>query len=516
MPELIVRKWDGPYSFMVFREYGVYKARRGDTGEVQFEDPSKSVVIQNAVNSLLQGGTVFLREVQLPDDVTFGNNILIVEDYQGERKFYSNNKAYRSTEETASYIVFTEDGVKKAKNGHTGKVEFSDEDAATVIQAALDAIDKGITFIRGSPDIYWLSKSIYVKGHKGLVGEGKYPVRLAAVDGLNTDYLIKTADPTPAESEFPIILKNLWISGNKAGGASCGGIYLCAFESELENLRVDNFTGDGVKVSADSRGRGSGNYLRRIYVYNCDGNGIYVVTPDTQLEHLNTGLCGEAGVFVDQFTNQVINILQSYGNMYGLRIGLGRSIRVTNVNLAGNDVGLYAYQTWKTGALISDMTIWDNTEYHIQIEGTSGLNSKGIHFNNVLFDSVDKKPDYAIYMKYAYARFEFKNLELYTTPYNIAMWQITNPVSLQIEWSGHPNTKPPGYLTKNWGVATILNGQTSVTFAHGLYSTPTVVTLGATHAEVADAVWSANTSNITITVPSAVTADRDISWYAVV
>jgi len=149
MPELIVRKWDGPYSFMVFREYGVYKARRGDTGEVQFEDPSKSVVIQNAVNSLLQGGTVFLKEVQLPADVTFGSNILIVEDYQGERKFYSNNKEYRSTEEAVRYVIFEEDGVVKAKNGHTGKVEFRGTDAAAVINSAVQATDVGTIKIKG-------------------------------------------------------------------------------------------------------------------------------------------------------------------------------------------------------------------------------------------------------------------------------------------------------------------------------------------------------------------------------
>ena len=71
-----------------------------------------------------------------------------------------------------------------------------------------------------------------------------------------------------------------------------------------------------------------------------------------------------------------------------------------------------------------------------------------------------------------------------------------------------------GFATENSGTATIPNGQTSVTVAHGLAGTPTSVVLGPTHAEVADAVWSADDTNITITVPSAVTADRQISWYA--
>jgi len=71
-----------------------------------------------------------------------------------------------------------------------------------------------------------------------------------------------------------------------------------------------------------------------------------------------------------------------------------------------------------------------------------------------------------------------------------------------------------GYVTENSGTATIANGNTSVTFAHGLAGTPTLVVLGATHSEVTDAVWSADATNITITVPNAVSADRQISWYA--
>jgi len=193
MPELIVRKWDGPYSFMIFREYGVYKARRGDTGEIQFEDPSASVVIQNAINSLLQGGTVFLREVQLPNDVTFGSNILIVEDYQGERKFYSNNKEYRSTEETASYIIFIEDGIVKAKNGHTGKIEFSDPDAATVIQSAVNALPNGgnIFFKRAE---YEISTPLVINSinNLALIGEsGATFVQTADVDILRFEGTIE-------------------------------------------------------------------------------------------------------------------------------------------------------------------------------------------------------------------------------------------------------------------------------------------------------------------------------------
>jgi len=56
MPELIVRKWDLPLSFEIFKEYGLYKARRGDTGEVQFSDPKADVVIQQAIDKIYEAG----------------------------------------------------------------------------------------------------------------------------------------------------------------------------------------------------------------------------------------------------------------------------------------------------------------------------------------------------------------------------------------------------------------------------------------------------------------------------
>jgi len=64
------------------------------------------------------------------------------------------------------------------------------------------------------------------------------------------------------------------------------------------------------------------------------------------------------------------------------------------------------------------------------------------------------------------------------------------------------------------GTATILNGQTSVDVAHGLLTDPTCVTLGATHAEVVNATWSVDWQNITITVPNAVSGNRDVGYYA--
>lgn len=68
-------------------------------------------------------------------------------------------------------------------------------------------------------------------------------------------------------------------------------------------------------------------------------------------------------------------------------------------------------------------------------------------------------------------------------------------------------------VLRKTGTALIPVGHSSVTFAHGMPGTPKV-TLGATHAEVADAIVSSDGTNITIRVSKAVTADRKINWLA--
>ena len=63
------------------------------------------------------------------------------------------------------------------------------------------------------------------------------------------------------------------------------------------------------------------------------------------------------------------------------------------------------------------------------------------------------------------------------------------------------------------GIATMLSGQSSVIVTHGLANTPKNVMLTPYHAEAVGSYVSSRTdSTFVITVGSAVTADREISW----
>jgi len=53
------------------------------------------------------------------------------------------NDLYNSPPDAASYIIFKDGGLIKAKNCRTGQIEFSGTDAATVIQEALNALPEG-------------------------------------------------------------------------------------------------------------------------------------------------------------------------------------------------------------------------------------------------------------------------------------------------------------------------------------------------------------------------------------
>lgn len=68
-----------------------------------------------------------------------------------------------------------------------------------------------------------------------------------------------------------------------------------------------------------------------------------------------------------------------------------------------------------------------------------------------------------------------------------------------------------GYVTENSGTATI-TASTNVTFNHGMNKTPTHVTCGFKTTGYGSWIWSANSTQITITVT--VSGTYDLSWYA--
>ena len=87
----------------------------------------------------------------------------------------------KSFAETASFVVFEEGGAYHVKDGRTGQIVFSDVDAASVIQKAIDALPPagGKIFIKRGE--YLMNAIPRLKGKSNVVIEGDYPVLKANV-----------------------------------------------------------------------------------------------------------------------------------------------------------------------------------------------------------------------------------------------------------------------------------------------------------------------------------------------
>jgi len=73
-----------------------YGCRNMSTNMVELLSSNKTYVEQMAIGNLtVDGGTVYLKQVALNTSLTYGANILIIEDYQGQLCFYRNNLKLR-------------------------------------------------------------------------------------------------------------------------------------------------------------------------------------------------------------------------------------------------------------------------------------------------------------------------------------------------------------------------------------------------------------------------------------
>jgi len=153
------------------------------------------------------------------------------------------NDLYNSPPDTVSYIISKDGDLIKAKNGRTGQIEFSETDAATVIQNALNS-GKSI-FIK---DIIEIKTGITVPSYKTILSDGQGGLK--AADNANLSYLLKLSPNT----KF-VKIYNLQLNGNKDNGNP-------------------NIT--GVLVQADTPDKAAGwSQIYACRIINCN-NGVYL------------------------------------------------------------------------------------------------------------------------------------------------------------------------------------------------------------------------------------------------
>ena len=161
--------------------------------------------------------------------------------------------------EVAEWIVWKKENTYFAKSGSTGRVEYSDTDASSVIQYAIDNAEAGQAVLLRVPkpwSTYKLSRPIVPKDGVAIIGEGSP----TGSDPTFASMAFTGGAVLEASESFPCILK----------------------EDALRNVRIENIglynCQYGIKLGGYDKIVG-GLILRNVWVQKAKEWGIHVVNP---------------------------------------------------------------------------------------------------------------------------------------------------------------------------------------------------------------------------------------------
>ena len=390
--------------------------------------------------------------------------------------------------------------------------------ASMVIQAAIDALGttggkifvKAGSYILNSPLDLLDKENIIIKG-EGRDYEKVKGTILKAKNGLN-DHMIKIKGTGVYGRQVNITIRDLSLSGNggnqNAGdainvdGATLGlhlknlmianvyrhAIYMNNIEvSRLQNIFCmgNQATGQSLIYLANSHG----NYLEDIEVTGAKGAGIYLyVSSNNTFVDAHTYLNTHNGLYI--YNRCKRNTFLSGGSWNNQREG----VEINSEGIANIFVGFKAYDNAQDGVARAGFKVRNNV-------GNPSLNN--IFLGCLAYDDQGvKTQDYGYH-------------EAEATDYSLLIGcDFTGNQVGAVGTIVGANTKFKnvlGYVTESSGTATI-SASTTVTFNHGLAGTPTHVGCGFKTTGYGSWIWSADATNITITV--AVSGTYDLTWDA--
>jgi len=408
------------------------------------------------------------------------------------------NDLYNSPPDAASYIIFKDGGLIKAKNGRTGQIEFSGSDAATVIQSALNALTNGGTiflkdyfsisspititnkFVRLVGDKFWRSGLKYQGSGYGLIIES----------GRLTFENLEFYGGVELRKATDTVFRRCHFAGTP-GGSGRHNVYVSGSTYSLAfiNCLFEYASGDGLHVEC------SDGYLNNLLIQHCMFSNIHgwQVNIVSSSGHINRG----------------ITLMSNWFEATGEETGLIRTFSVLDVFAFGN---VFA------GTLESD------SDDFVLLDGTSAVGfTLGAFVANRFW--VIGNCRYSLNLKYTAYLYVAGNLFSGTPTANIYVGSasrhpcfIANAFDTIVDDAvAYPSIyiKNPEYVTENSGTATIPAGSTSVTVNHGLADTPTKV-LVTPIGDPGGRFWVANitSTSFDIVVATAPVADIDFCWQA--
>jgi len=434
----------------------------------------------------------------------------------------------------ASYVVWKDGSTYRAECLLKGGTDYSGTDATTVINNAISSLTNG--------------GKIFVKAGKYICNSpiNVTTVRTVTIEGESLGVFAPTWD------EGTILYKNF-------NGTLIDANYDSSSYHHALNLRNLVLVGKNTGYYSDYA---SGGAIEISYAKNFKWENVRVYRFESgikmehvgahRLENVEASECKQYGFFINDVWDTLWENIESNCNQQDAGYA---ALYINNSNIMCNRAHLEGYRALQRGSdgfvHFNNLFIPWAKERAVYLEGRTAFCNAYLYGGNAENDfsgeqaaTIWAKAAGIIEITNSYIDLSTSNsaYSIYTdttgagTVYYLSNNRFEKPVKLHnsaivignhflsdftaYTFTTFDNNVVEGNVSiasryKNSGTATIASGDTSVTFAHGLAGTPTIVTLGATHSEVADAYVSAkDATNITITVPNAVSADRDISWYA--
>jgi hypothetical protein len=382
---------------------------------------------------------------------------------------------------TPTYIVYIDGGTIKARNTTTGVIDFSGADAATVIQAAIDACTGGQGILLAAGD-YYIATTLDITG----TVDPRYgsahpyiPPRLAGESKHSTRLIYDGADP---------IIKAVGTSGYRVWGLT------------LSEIGLD---GLGNATTAAYLEYVNNAYLADITAYNFGNRGlslkssINVVAAACNFPHCGGLAATGAAIYSEAGTTlQLIGVGVRGGTpwdgnaahiQHGIVINGTNNCRLRGVIVEeqGNS-GLYAYGSI-LGLVVDECYFEANGERAIYVSGANGV----VLRDNFLFkDQQYAGGSYEVRLvgvvggllegNYITPDGTTQHIYIHTDCYDIALQNnVKAGATAFVSDNGVRTTYQAnvGYVTANRGAATLLSGTTSLAVSHGLSVTPTIVNI---------------------------------------
>ncbi|MBW2672003.1 MAG: hypothetical protein JRD89_01140 [Deltaproteobacteria bacterium] len=417
---------------------------------------------------------------------------------------YNRTPVIKYPEQPASYIVFKEGSTIYAKNGTTGEIDFSGTDAATVMQAAIDALTSGgVIFIKA--ETYYLTAPITIaKNNLIIEGEGERTL-ITQADGQNLAYFFKLSGPTTHTPTY-IKIRNLRLEGNYNNNTNTIGIGAPPDRHPdyiwVQNCHIAHFSGECIKA------RGNVWTVTNNYISESKTNVVYHSGADSI--YANNQIGGASGASGSCFYGSALShIIIANNKIFGAQdyhIYLDAPYRCV---IAGNIIGgtaptpqydslhLRSYTAGRTYCVITG-----NLFYGADRDGVR-LHGNPVDYNVIVGNLFDGYGGSAV-------------REVDAPDYNLISGnQFQNITGSPVVKLG-ANTKVEGnvgYITENSGTATNTTSTTFV-FNHGLAGTPTFVSASFNTTAIDAWTWTATSTQITITVTPALTSPATCYWEA--